>query len=197
MTLATGNGPRSPLIHILDDHSLLNIFSLSRPAPLGESEVDNDEILLGGEWNCEWWWHKLVQVSRRWRYIILESASHLRLSLVCTRGTSVSNILAHSPPLAVIIDYVDEDYDITAEDEEGIILALQHRDRVRRIRLGMSVPILRKLVDAQDREFPILESLYVMPREYEMLITTGNYNMYLELPETFRAPHIRHLLVGS
>jgi hypothetical protein len=45
-------------------------------------------------------------------------------------------MLAHSPPLPLVIDYEDdgEDTVITAEDEEAIILALEQRDRVRRIR---------------------------------------------------------------
>ena len=128
---------------------------------------------------------------------MLESASSLRLSLVCTRGTWVQHMLAHSPPLPLIIDHVDEDYDITEEDEEGIILALQHRDRVRRIRLGMSVPILQRLVLGLDGEFPILEYLYFTPREYKMFSPSGNHNMHLKLPETFRAPHLRQLLLGS
>ncbi len=68
---------------------------------------------------------KLVQVCRRWRYLILESASHLRLSLVCAPGTPVTVMLAHSPPLPLIIDYFDENNDIDAKDEEGLIYALQ------------------------------------------------------------------------
>jgi hypothetical protein len=46
-------------------------------------------------------------------------------------------MLAHSPPaIPLIIDHFDDEYqDLTAEDEKGIILALQHRDRVRRIRI--------------------------------------------------------------
>ena len=71
-------------------------------------------------------------------------------------------MLAHSPPLPLTIDRVNLNDDITAEDEEGIILALQHRDRVRPIRLRKSVAILQKPLDG---EFPILEYLYVMPQQ--------------------------------
>src|SRR5258708_17693433 len=85
------------LIHILDDDSLLNMFSLCRPLILDESEVINGEILEGGEWKRERWWYKLVQVCRRWRYLILQSTSHLRLSLLCAPGTPVADMLAHSP----------------------------------------------------------------------------------------------------
>ena len=41
---------------------------------------------------------------------MLESASYLRLSLVCARGNAeVATMLAHSPPLPLIIDHLDQD----------------------------------------------------------------------------------------
>ena len=49
---------------------------------------------------------------------MLESAFHLHLSLVCARGTPVANMLAHSPPVPLVIDHFDGYYDFTAEDEE-------------------------------------------------------------------------------
>jgi hypothetical protein len=39
-------------------------------------------------------------------------------------------MLAHSPPLPLIIDHVYEHRDMTAEDEKGIALTLKQRDRV-------------------------------------------------------------------
>ena len=141
----------------------------------------------------ERWWYKLVQVCRRWRYIVLDSASHLRLSLVCARGTPVADMLAHSPPLPLIIDHLHQNQVITAEDEEGIILALQHRDRVRRVRLVNPIPTLQKLIIALDGEFPILEYLLV---EYQQLQRPTNArNTDLTFPETFRAPRLRHLVL--
>jgi hypothetical protein len=59
--------------------------------------------------------------------IMLGSSIYLDLCLVCTHGTPVTDMLAHSPSLPLIIDCEydddDKDCDITAEDEEGIILA--------------------------------------------------------------------------
>ena len=72
-------------------------------------------------------------------------------------------MLANSPPLPLIIDYVKKEHALTAEDEGDIILALQHRDRVRRIRLWMLLPNLQRLLVAMDEEFPMLEYLYVAP----------------------------------
>ena len=104
-------------------------------------------------------------------------------------------MLANSPPLPLIIDHLDEHNDITAADEQGIILALQHRDRVRRIRPMKSVPILQTLVMALDGEFPKLEYLSIIHERYQR--PSIEKNMRLNLPETFRAPHLRHLVLMS
>ena len=98
-------------------------------------------------------------------------------------------MLAHSPPLPLVIDYNDEDLDIAAEDEEGIILALKQRDRVRRVRFGPGIPVstLRKFIMAIDEEYPILEYLIMGPLMEDL------DSMALRLPTTFEAPHLRHL----
>jgi len=101
-------------------------------------------------------------------------------------------MLANSPHLGhltLTIDHLDEKHHVTAEVEEGIRLALQHRDRVRRIRLRMSVPNLQKLVVAIHGEFPLLEYLYITP--------IPKNNTSITLPETFRAPHLRHLILEN
>jgi uncharacterized protein YbaR (Trm112 family) len=78
--------------------------------------------------------------------------------------------------------------DITAEDEEAIILALEQRDRVRRIRLGIPVLKLQKLIMAIDGEYPILEYLILGdPPEDNSTV--------LILPETLETPHLRHLAI--
>jgi hypothetical protein len=187
--------PHSPFIHTLDDYSLLNIFSLTRPTLLDEGEASILQILGGGQWNRERWWYGLVQVCRRWRYIMLESASYLRLAFICVRGTPVADMLAYSPPLPLIIDHYDEHRDLTAKDEEGILLALQNRHRLRRIRLVNPIPILQRLVNALDGEFPILEYLLIMHRRYQ--IPTIEHNINFKLPESFRAPNLRHLLLEN
>jgi len=174
-------------IHILDDDSLLSIFDLCRPVLLDNDVVRNERILEGGKWGRERWWHKLTHVCRRWRYLILGSASHLGLSLLCTYGTPVTDMLAHSPPFPLVIDHVDRSRPITAEDEEQIMLALQHHDRVRRIRLLVPDWNLQKFIAAIDKEFPVLEYLYIGPLTYN--------NIGFVVPENLRAPHLRHLVL--
>ena len=185
-----GNRTHTASIHILDDDSLLYLFYLHRPFLLGEDENDEARIMGGNrQWADERWWYQLAHVCQRWRSLILGSASYLGLSLVCLEGTPVANMLTHSPPLPLVIDYnVEEYHDITAEDEEGMIFALKQRDRVRRVRLLMPVTILRKLIMIIDEEYPILEYIVIMPRPQ-----IEDMNPILTFPETLRAPHLRHL----
>jgi hypothetical protein len=182
-TRPMGNRPHHPFIHILDDDSLLIIFIFCRPVLIDEDENDHERILQGGNWARERWWYKLVQVCQRWRHLVLASASYLDLCLVCTFGTPVADMLAHSPPLPLLLDHLYRERDhVTAEDEEGVFLALQHRNRVRRIRLRMPLPNLQRLIVAIDGEFPVLEYLYFGPPPNYLATTT------LMFPETFQAP---------
>ena len=183
------NSPHTASIHILDDDSLLNVFYLYRPFLLGE---DKDEYmrLVGGKerWVRSRWWYKLAHVCRRWRNVILGSASYLGVSLVCTYGTPVADMLAHSPPLPLVIDYSCVNRNNT-EDEERAILALKRRDRVRRVRL-MVVTSLQKPIASMDEEYPFLECLIIFP-------PIEDTSTVLILPETLQAPHLRHLaLIG-
>ena len=185
------SSPHSVSIHILDDDSLLNVFYLYRPFLLGEDD-DNDAYLLGGKggWIRGRWWYRLAHVCQRWRAIILGSAFYLGISLVCTKGTPVADMLANSPSLPLVIDYSLKYDDITAEDEERAILALKQRDRVRRVRLDMPVTSLRKLIVAMDEEYPILEHLIVIPRIKDI-------NTILMFRDTFQAPHLSHLTLSG
>ena len=72
----------------------------------------------------------IVHVCQRWRSLTLGSASYLGLCLVCTFGTPIAGMLAHSAPLPFVIDHKDIDGTLITEDEEGMVLALKQRDRV-------------------------------------------------------------------
>jgi hypothetical protein len=176
---ATSN--RSHSISILNDDALLNIFYLYR-LDIPDEEDDDDGTTMT-YWDRECWWYKLAQVCRQWRYLILASPSQLDLRLVCTYGTPVADMLAYSPPLPLIIYYLDIDFQTTAEDEDGILLALEHRDRVCRIGLSMPASSLQKIIMALDDQFPVLERMYIHSEEDGGLM----------LPKTFQAPLLRHL----
>jgi hypothetical protein len=160
------NSPHTPSIDILDDDSLLYIIFHYRPFVLGEDE--NEEYgLYGGSngWVLERWWYKLAHVCQRWRNLIFGSSSYLGVCLICSEGTPVADMLAHSPPLPLVVDYFrgPEYSDIAAEDEEGLTLALEQRDRVRRIRLRMGITNLQKFITTISGEYPILRYLIVIP----------------------------------
>ena len=168
---------------------MLNVFHLYRPFFLGEDEDNFDRLRGGsGSWVQGFWWYRLAHVCQRWRDLILGSASYLRLSLVCKYGTPVESMLANSPPLPLTVDYYSE-YDITAEDEEGILLALEQRHRIRHLRLSFPEQILRKLVTAINEEFPILEYLILYPPLKDSAV--------LMLSETLQAPNLHLLLLGG
>jgi hypothetical protein len=98
-------------------------------------------------------------------------------------------MLAHSPPLPLVIDYFSQgDFTGTAEDKEGAILALMQRDRVRRIRLWSTGTNQQKLIVAMDEEYPILEFLVILRPIKDNSAT-------LKFPETLQAPHLRHLVL--
>jgi hypothetical protein len=94
-------------------------------------------------------------------------------------------MLEYSPPFPLIIDYSEKNHGIAGEDAMGIFLALEHRDRVRRIRLLMRVPDLQRFIMAIDGEFPVLQYLHIGP--------PTKHGAGLILPKTFRAPHLHHL----
>jgi hypothetical protein len=186
---ATGYRQHQPStsIHILGDDSLLNIFHHCRPGLRDEEDSGDDPRRVLEDHGR--WWYKLAHVCRKWRCLVLTSASYLRLSLVCTYGTPIAYMLAHSPPLPLAIDYGDEDRELAAQDEDGILLALRRRRRVRLIRFRMPASNLRKFVVAMDGEFPSLEYLYI-----DTLIKDDNGP---SLPATFKAPNIRHFLLRN
>jgi hypothetical protein len=95
-------------------------------------------------------------------------------------------MLAQSPPLPLVIDY--DGTDITAEEEEAIILALAQRDRVRRIRFNIPLLKLQKFIMAIDEEYPILEYLIL----WDLF---EDKSTVLILPETLQTPHLRHLAI--
>jgi hypothetical protein len=96
-------------------------------------------------------------------------------------------MLAHSPPFPIIIDHflTDSGDLMTANDVEGIMLTLEHRDRMRRIRLRSSFLMMEKVIVPIDGEFPMLEYLCLAPI----------YSMNLPFPKTFQAPQLRHLIL--
>jgi hypothetical protein len=171
--------PRSP-ISVLNDDALLHVFYIHR---LHIEDGDDTSGLGYPFWDRQRWWYKLAHVSRRWRRVILAAPSLLDLHLVCTRGVPVADMLVHSPPLPLTIFYWFNTFTILkAKDEAGALLALSHRNRVRRIALYMSSSELEKLFVAMDGVFPVLGRLHIVSS------IPG-----VTLPRTFGAPNLSHV----
>ena len=170
---------------MLDQDALLNVFYILRLDLVNL----HDDVVFQANWNRVRWWYKPTQVCGRWRHLILASPVRLDLHLVCTYGTPVADMLAHSPPLPLVINYLDIDHERTPEDDDHILLALQHCHRVRRIGLVFSNTNFLQPLMAMNKRFPILERLFIRSR-------TG-YQTNLMVPETFQAPSLRGLVLSS
>jgi hypothetical protein len=163
-------------------------------------------------WNQERWWYKLTHICRTWRYLILSHSSyfdlhivctygtpvidmfthssHFNLHIVCTYGTPVIDMLTHSRPFRLIINYPNQNTEITADDEEGLLFALRYHNHVGRISLTVSNTNCNRVLAAMDGDFPELRHLRI------------TFNIKNDptsiLPATFRASRLSSLiLIGS
>jgi hypothetical protein len=91
-------------------------------------------------------------------------------------------MLAHSPPLLLLINYHN------AEDKEAAIFSLRQHDCIHCVRSGIPAMNLQKVITVIDEEYPILEYLVIMG-------WSGGNSTMLMFPETFQAPHLCHLML--
>ena len=120
-----------------------------------------------------WKWHALVQVCRRWRYIVFASPCRLHLQFRCRATTPVREILDVWPPVQIVVN----DYRPIYLDGDNIIAALEHPDRVCKINLSrLTSSLLERLATVMQEPFPVLEHLHL--HHYDDQIP-------LVLPDTF------------
>ncbi|KAH9971586.1 hypothetical protein BGW80DRAFT_445838 [Lactifluus volemus] len=126
-------------------------------------------------------WSRLVRVCQRWRYTVFASPLRLDLRLLCTNRTPVRKMLDIWPPLPIEIEFNFVDH----QDEDNIIAALEHPNRVHGIRLNRITIPLERLVAVMQEPFPEMDLLYL---QIEGIVPT--------LPDTFlgrSAPRLRSL----
>ena len=133
-------------IHILDNDSLLQIFSHYR--------LEHED-----SWNLQHMWRKLTHVCRRWRYLIYDSLSHLDMHLLLTNDSPSIDTLSHLPPLPLVINYSDRTETIARRDEGHIHLGLPQHGRVRCVLLQAPSSSLRVWLEPMNKLFPKLEEL--------------------------------------
>ena len=143
---------RATTIDILPDDALLQIFDFCR---VGHKTYEFP-------YRAVWQWQRLIHVCRRWRLIIFSSPRRLDLYLICKHGTPVRKNLDLWPAFPIIIDYFD-DFDrpieISPDDDDNIIAALEHPDRVRCLKLHVTSSLLGKVATIAQEPFLILTQL--------------------------------------
>ena len=137
-------------------------------------------------WNHKRQWYKLLHVSRRWRYLMLESASYLKLHLLCNDEIPIAKMLIDSPPLPLIIIF-PYSHLMSTHFPQNMLPAFEDPDRVCSISIDLRSLVDSGLFPALDRAFPTLETLSLSSQGSNTLI----------LPEKFVAPHLHAIHLGN
>lgn len=111
-------------------------------------------------------WHRLVHVCKRWRHVIFASPRGLRLRLYCTHGTPVSEALDLWPALPIVMQYGGSPtlHPPSPGDEDNIVAALKHFDRVRSISLTVTSSLMERL-GTIEAPFSELEDLVLLSQD--------------------------------
>lgn len=105
------------------------------------------------------WWYTLAHVCQRWRRVLFAAPARLGITLVCNSQTPVADLLANSPPFPLVVYWGNPGTFDKKDSVKNILLALDHRDRVRRMTLYMPESSLRNVFSSLDGPFPMLETL--------------------------------------
>ena len=133
----------------LPGNVLLEIFDFYR---------NNHDYTCHGVWK----WHLLVHVCQRWRQVVFTSPHRLKLQLLCTFGTPVRKNLGIWPTFPIAVDYFSyPERGLTHIDEDSIIAALEHPNRVCYVNLYITSLQLGKVATAMQESFPVLKYLRI------------------------------------
>ncbi|KAH9170821.1 hypothetical protein EDB89DRAFT_2071552 [Lactarius sanguifluus] len=157
-------------INVLPDNVLLEtfIFCLRKPH---ESPL-----------SCMLAWRRLAHVCQKWRQIIFSSPRRLDLQLLCTHGTPVRENIGCWPAFPISIEYhvywnPGSDKGLLPNDEDNVIAALEHSDRIRCVKLTLTSSLLDKVATVMQEPFPALTLLRLSSEDQNVPI----------LPHTFLA----------
>jgi hypothetical protein len=158
-------------INSLPDELLVEIFDWSR--------LDD-----GYDWIFRRRWYKLLQICRRWRYVVLEWASRLKICFLCNSANPITTMPSHLTAIPLAIKFEPNwplPY-LPKPPKKELLLALQHCNRLYNIFIGCCALEGSGLLKALDNAFPILEALSLL------------YNDGIQvLPNNFVAPRLRAL----
>ena len=100
-----------------------------------------------------------MHVCRRWRELVFASPRRLNLRIPCTRRNLVVKNLGIWPAVPIDVDDNDLQWNITQDD--NILAALKHVDRVYHVRLSLSDLQALKMATAMQEPFPVLTRLFL------------------------------------
>ncbi|KAH9176356.1 hypothetical protein EDB89DRAFT_1940648 [Lactarius sanguifluus] len=164
----TGDARHNPTIKVLPEDVLLEIFDFDRLLPVERS------------WEYPWQWHRLIHVCQRWRRVVFSSPRRLDLRLFCSNGTPVKETLAFWPALPIVMRYggFPGSKPASPEDEENIMTALRHPDRMYEIGLTIDGSLGDRLATEMQRTMPSLVALSLQgvgfPALPKLLLSTSN-----------------------
>jgi len=151
---------------------------------VGHSTIDSlsDDVLLcifdsyrrDSEWGLGMWpWDNLVHVCRRWRRIVFAFPGYLDLRLRCKSKTDVQATLDIWPTLPLGIRAILYKKGV---DEDDLLGALEHRDRMAGIDLGgFWCCQLTKCMALMQEPFPVLKSLELRADDRMMFVITDTF----------------------
>jgi hypothetical protein len=120
-------------------------------------------------------WKPLLDVCRRWRYIIFESPQRLHLRLGCDETTSTRELLDIWPPLPITVTLHARDLD--AKGEGNVFTALERRSHVTSLSVVLRNSFMGRFSNVMRHPFPSLTRLY--------LSSDFGLSAAVDLPETF------------
>ena len=169
---------------------------LSKYFPLKSIDTLPDDVLLevfdhyrklsADHWARLQGWYKLAHTCTRWRQLVFASSLRLNLQLRCTFGTPVVDMISHSPPFPLILDYGPHLLKKwTPTDEGGVLFALQQLSRTHEIMLSAPQSTLAEIINAMLDTAPMLRRLILHTESTEFV-----------LPKCFldgNVPQLQHL----
>ena len=142
---------RVVIIDPLPDDVFLEIFDLFLRDPTYPDEYPAERMRK---------WLILAHVCQRWRGIIFASPRRLDLYLACICGTPVRRNLVYWPlTLPLVIDYPGTYDGPIPGDEDNIIAALTHTDRIHRVNIYATYLVFLRVINVMQKSFPALTYL--------------------------------------
>ena len=156
-------GRLAPSRHLLPSSSYrpsairtVNVQVLPVPADILLEIFDRYRLDEATTSHLPWKWYRLAHVCRTWRYIIFASSCRLNLELLCTYGTPVRTNLRYLRAFPIVIHFPGY---IRDTDEDNIIVALGHRDRVQVLKLNVPYSLSKKMATVTQKPFLALTHL--------------------------------------